>query len=374
MPGRTPCSVRAYLRGAAAALAALSILLAVEEGAAQTHGATASSNAAEDFRRQMEVAAEEYARGNWQAAHVAYLRAWRLKPHFAIAGNLADVEVRLGRFRDAATHLDFFLANLPKDYADRRADAEQLLEQCSARLVAITIIVNVPGATILVDGAGAGHAPLRSRIWLVPGPHSVEARSPGYLGARLEFTAQAGEIRQAELILQSPQLAELREPPNVRSGFAHSPPESSSGVPARTWVLMTGGALTAASLAVGVGYAIAAQNAKERLRVQLSLAEAKGSPELAAKHGECTAAPPERPSECASLPGLLDDWNSAIRMRDSSFILSAALGSLTVATYLLWPREKRAPLRNTAAPALSIKNLSATAGPSCVGVQWSGRF
>ena len=46
---------------------------------------------------------------DWTAAHAAFLEAWKLNEHYQIAANLGSMEIKLGRFRDAAEHLAIYL-------------------------------------------------------------------------------------------------------------------------------------------------------------------------------------------------------------------------------------------------------------------------
>src|SRR5450432_3751077 len=81
-------------------------------------GATASDPtlAAKELVRQ---GSAEYSKQHWEAARASFQKAWELKRHYAIAANLADVELKLGRYREAAEHLEYALANLPPEHADR---------------------------------------------------------------------------------------------------------------------------------------------------------------------------------------------------------------------------------------------------------------
>ena len=48
--------------------------------------------------------------GDQKAARAAFAAAWKLRPHFKIAGNLGAVESELGLYREAAAHLDAAIA------------------------------------------------------------------------------------------------------------------------------------------------------------------------------------------------------------------------------------------------------------------------
>jgi len=189
---------------------------------------TAQDPAIAEARSWVKVATAEYARANWQAALEAYSKAWNAKQHFTIAANLADVEYRLGKYRDAATHLQFFIAHLPPEYANQRAGAEQRLEQCKSHLIGVRVTVNVPGATVLLDGVELGRAPLPEEIWLEPGSHSLEAQSLGYTGARRDFSASLGESREVSLALGAPpsEAPVKPQPPAPRAPASSAPPAS----------------------------------------------------------------------------------------------------------------------------------------------------
>src|SRR5262245_60764190 len=48
-------------------------------------------------------------RGELDRAYEAFLSAWNEKRHFQIAANLGMTELQLGKHRDAAVHLSYFL-------------------------------------------------------------------------------------------------------------------------------------------------------------------------------------------------------------------------------------------------------------------------
>src|SRR5215212_6726576 len=89
-----------------------------------------SSTAIDDKARELfleGVKATE--KGQWARAHAAFLAAWSLKQHYQIAGNLGTAEAKLGKWRDAATHLSMYLREAPKAKVEERKSAEALLTQ-----------------------------------------------------------------------------------------------------------------------------------------------------------------------------------------------------------------------------------------------------
>jgi hypothetical protein len=117
---------------------------------------------------------------NYPAAYDAYLAAWNLQKSYDIATNLAQSEVETKRFRDAAEHLTYALANLPvAGKADQlRASIQAVLDRAKKEIGVITVRVDVPGATVTLDGRPLGTAPLQEEIFVDPGDHVLGATTP----------------------------------------------------------------------------------------------------------------------------------------------------------------------------------------------------
>src|SRR4051812_11230392 len=47
--------------------------------------------------------------GHWEKARGHFLEAWRIRRHWKVAVNLGRAETKVGKNRDAAEHLTFFL-------------------------------------------------------------------------------------------------------------------------------------------------------------------------------------------------------------------------------------------------------------------------
>lgn len=66
---------------------------------------------------------------------------------------------------------------------------------------AILVSVNVPGATIRLDGEEVGVSPLPEAVSASVGSHVVEVERPGYGAARVEVVVAAGSVAPAELTM-----------------------------------------------------------------------------------------------------------------------------------------------------------------------------
>jgi tetratricopeptide (TPR) repeat protein len=58
----------------------------------------------------MDEGSRHFDKKEWALAREYFLKAWELLQHHTIAANLAEVEIRLGLYREAAEHLSFVLA------------------------------------------------------------------------------------------------------------------------------------------------------------------------------------------------------------------------------------------------------------------------
>src|SRR5262249_39118101 len=100
--------------------ALLSLASAREAWAARpTPETTAMSDKARQLYEEGLVACKK---GKVLEAQASYLAAWSLNKHWQIAANLADTEIELGKYREAAEHATYYQQNAPRDRKEK-ADA-----------------------------------------------------------------------------------------------------------------------------------------------------------------------------------------------------------------------------------------------------------
>jgi len=136
----------------------------------------------------------EYVQKNWEAARDAYRKSWDIKHHYTIAANLADVEMKMGHYAEAAAYLKYVLANLPESKATERKAAEEQLLECRNHLTVVRVATDVTDATVLVDGRDVGQTPLREDVLLEPGKHVISVTKPGYGETTKELSAEGSKV------------------------------------------------------------------------------------------------------------------------------------------------------------------------------------
>lgn len=143
-----------------------------------------------------------YAKGDKQGAYEAFKAAWALQKSYDIAANLGIVELKLGKYCDAAEHLMIGLNDFPPtgQPAHRKATEKKLAEALDA-VGQIHVRTGVAGAQILVDGHPV--TALRDGVVFVePGAHVIEATAAGYTTARAHVNASRASTQQVTLTLQ----------------------------------------------------------------------------------------------------------------------------------------------------------------------------
>ncbi|XXT16363.1 hypothetical protein WME94_39640 [Sorangium sp. So ce429] len=322
-------------------------------------GGEALTDKARELHREGEVLfkKKQYAR-----ARAAFLAAWSLKPHWSTAGNLADCEMKLGLYRDAAEHFAFFVRGSERDKEPVPEKAAARHREAMSRVGAIDARVTPAGAEVRVDGKLAGTAPLEGPVFVEPGEHTVEVLLGGKV-ASMPLALKAGETRQVYLDV-TPSAGAPGDAAGVggvgSAGPAEAPAKASSGgglpgwydagrllgrapeaaapgpdaaAPARDGghpraVFVAGGAIAGAA-AVGTGVALAFVSAGKASNADDLLAE------LRRTRGLCSAPPPS--SACTELMALREERDLFANAAMVTLIGGGVIWAATAA-YTFWPR------------------------------------
>jgi len=278
----------------------------------------------------------QFAQGNYEAAYVAYQKAWELKPHCAVAANMAATEIRLGRYLQAAAHLKYALNHLPLVQLGKRDAVEEQLEKVREHLVAVSLSANLDGVEISIDGHRLGRTPLPEEILLEPGHHAISAvysdttqtkaidvSAGAHVSLVFELNGTQKTESQGGLASQSPQLT-------LDQAAAKSNRT-------RNWVLVGGAAATAISFGVGIALRIQSSNERDDTRT------------LQAQINSTATAPSQTTAEICANQVQIDACNLFQRSRAAAdrdrnlstgaFVAAGAFGLGTLTTALLWPSK-----------------------------------
>ena len=144
-----------------------------------------------------------YDKGDFQEASTSWRAAWALKQTFDIAGNLGLVELKLGKFRDAAEHLDYAVKHFPPTDAEaRRAGLQAKFAEARAQIGGLRITSVTAGADVLVDQVRVGTTPLGGEIFVLPGTHTIELVHRDYKPASQTIQVEKGSTKVVALTLE----------------------------------------------------------------------------------------------------------------------------------------------------------------------------
>lgn len=297
----------------------------------------------------------EHARnGDWKRAYVSLKLSFELVRHWSTAASLGQCELELGRFADAATHLEYASRALPLD-AEQREHVEAMLKRARAHVAGLVVQVNLNGATVSVDGDTIGKSPLSVPVFVAPGVHVVAASVNGRPAASQRLAVDAGEGRTITLA--------IGVAPAPPASPTESPTAPAPAVPRRDsdeqessskWIVLgTGTGLTVLAAGTAVLFRHRASSAESDADVIRDEVGTNG----------CYQPTGALVGKCEDLRGLIDDRNDNERYSASAWVSAGVLGAATVATWLLWPGESKVE------PA-----VGASLTPAGFGVSTRGRF
>jgi hypothetical protein len=174
----------------------LSVLATVFLGAgtafAQSDGET------EIARQRFLEGVRHYDQHDYDKARLAFLQAYLLKPHPAVLLNLAQSQLRAGRYAEAAENFAKYIRENPT--AEAMSHAKAAFEEARDKVGEVSVEVNATGAVINVDGSDVGKSPLPYAVYMMPGRHTVRATKGG-LSADESLEAIAGQRMYVTLAL-----------------------------------------------------------------------------------------------------------------------------------------------------------------------------
>ena len=295
-------------------LGALALLFSLSWSATSTATDSRASKPAQPVMRDaaddwFDKGSAAYDAHKVKEAEAAFQEAWKLKKAPDIAANLGQVEAELGKHREAAAFFSYAVKNAaPTDSQEARRDVKQRLDDALKLVAVLRIVVNVPGASVLMDGEVIGKSPLREEVFAEPGTVTIEAKLQGYADARSVVRVSKESSKDVRLELM----------------VATNPSEG----PNKT-LLIAGGA--SAGIALGAGVVLAV------------LSSGKAS-DAASKGGwePCYGATAPVPNRCPELDGLRRDSATLANVSLWSFVGAGAIG-VTTLVYALIPHKKAAP-------------------------------
>lgn len=347
MPGYSPLLMTAWIRTFAISLVLATALLGAGPAFAQEDAADAATL----FKQGKEL----YGEGKYQEAYEAYNKAWELQQGFDIAGNLGNVEMKLGKYSDAAVHLRYVIANLPPSYDPERRDAvlsrtKELLNEALTHVALVTVAIEPEGASVSVDGKEIGTTPLADELVLSKGEHKLVAKLDGHETLEHTIDAKGGSKETLRMSLKAAGSGDVPKKPGEEGADSA---DDGPSIP----IVIVGAVLGLGAVGAGIGLHVAAGGkASDREDLAASLSD----------QSACGAAAP--PPECQEISDLTDD-ESTFSAAGTALLIGGGVIVAATIVYLVWPRGG-----DDEEPEEAALQLLPWAGPETAGIGISGRF
>lgn len=280
--------------------------------------------------------------GNYEAARLAFQQAYALKPHPSALRNLGEAELMTGRYLDAVRHLTEFVRDTTFGSPQDREHAKKALLRAQAKVARLLVDVDVADADITVDGESIARSPAMAEpVYVEAGRRIVRIQKEGYQLYEQAEVLEPGRTTHLRITLKpnvvERPLDETRSPSSLSKPTSGNAPAaaavegasaaSQGGAPhnaARATVMLTTGALTAASAAVWIGFAVRSASLGDRvteLRDQLG------------PQASCTNAS----GACEELHDVAERRVTSTKFAIAGAVGTAVFGAAFVGAWRFWP-------------------------------------
>ncbi|MCA9625371.1 MAG: PEGA domain-containing protein [Myxococcales bacterium] len=294
---------------------------------------------------------EAYSKGDVKTAYDKYKAAWALKRSYDIAGNLGNVEVKLGRYREAVPHLQFVLANLPVSMDSETREAvtkrtEDLLADAKAHVAIVKFSVTPPEATIRVDGAAVE----QNVAVLEPGSHKLELEAEGYDKVDQTLELAAGTTENTVIAMAKSGSGSTAD---ISSSKGDAAADDGPSLP----LIIVGGVVGLGAVGAGIAlHVVAAGKGSDADTIRETLADNACRDPVDAEYTDA----------CSDLDSLISQ-QSTFSGAGTGLLIGGGVVLAATAVYWLWPRGGDEP-------SATAVTLLPSFGPGFTGLVASGSF
>jgi hypothetical protein len=308
-------------------------------------------------RQAFESAVALEAEQKWPEASAKLRQAVAIKDTPGLRFHLAHSEERQGQLLEAA--LDYDRASALIAQGAKAPDVQKLLAPASAELkrriphliVAIPSEVSSPVAEL--DGKAWPPSELALGVALNPGLHRLKVSASGHSpferafalkeGAQLSIRAELKDSSTPAAVTPAavappaapPSAGRESLPTVVNSSAALPAPGSSQHTSPKLYLLLGESVVTAAGLAVGIGYALAQSSARDRAQS----AQGQIDQDAQDNSGACISADPSIAGHCSELRQAIADHDRDVNVSAVGFVCAGVGAAALITTWLAYPNR-----------------------------------
>jgi tetratricopeptide (TPR) repeat protein len=303
--------------------------LATPRGALAQTGASETARVTELFKSGKAA----FAKGDMAEAERLFGEALAMRKSSDIAANLAQSELEQQKYRKAAEHFSWALANLLPSATDaQRKAVETGLARSRTEVAVLRLDIKPEGSDVLVGQDNLGKSPITNSVFVDPGEVIVSVKHDGFVSVDKRVMVGKGTEQAVELTLapKDGAAAPAMAAPVVDSGLQHSAEpatandagavsEPKSLVPAfvATGVAVAGGV-------VGLVFTLKANSKSRDAGNKLDTVNPLGG----CKNGQASA------TDCADLKSDVSSMDSSRNIATGAFVVGGV--AALAAGYFYW--------------------------------------
>ena len=161
-----------------------------------------SAHAQDEARDEFMRGAQLYQTEDYEGALQAFRRSYELAEVPVVLFNIAQCLRYLDRPAEAITAFHQYLESETSLSAERREAVESAMQELEAKLAAVRIVVNVPGAEVFIGDRSLGTSPFAGPVYVGEGRQRFRAVRPGYLPAERSMTLRAGQNTSLQIEME----------------------------------------------------------------------------------------------------------------------------------------------------------------------------
>ncbi len=212
-------------------------------------------------RYHFDIATVAEKEGRWEDAINELGKAIAIKETAGLRYHLGVAKEKLGQLVEAMLEFERAAGLIRSGVTNEEIQRfiEPKLKEIHKRVPRLTVRVaqNVKDVSLQIDGASVHPDLLGAPIPLNPGAHGLALYAPGYRSSHIQVNLGEGAT-----VTQSIELVPESSLADANARLVQK--EDGHGFSARTWVLISEGAVAVTGLGTGIGYRLAADSAQNR--------------------------------------------------------------------------------------------------------------
>lgn len=273
-----------------------------------------------------------FAKGDMAEAEKLFAQAFAIRKSSDIAANLAQSELEQQKYRSAAEHFSWALANLLPSASDaQRKAVETGLARARAEVGVLRLDIQPDGADVLVGALAVGKSPIAGGVFVEPGEVIVSVKHDDFIALDKRVLVGKGTEQGIEIVLNPKE--DVKAPsagePGVTPALGAKAPSSAPGDSSQPKSLVPAFVATGVAVVGGVAglvFTLGANSKEDDADDHAARLQAAHGPD--ACKGEAPA------NECDDLASERDSVDSSRNLALGAFVVGG-VAALT-AGYLYW--------------------------------------